>query len=129
LFNYLLLKAESLRASFRKLPFRSDGGLVPDEIAMQTKTEPAEKPAELEARILEILRVASQLQRGDLRRDALAEVTRLRRRAIELHRCKAAELGAARISQRGNDHLRRRWGSEGTGQIPQSASDGQEPPA
>ena len=47
---------------------------------------------ELEARILQILRVASKVPPGALRRDALVEVSNLRRRAIELHRRTAEEL-------------------------------------
>ena len=121
LLHYLALKAESLRASLRKLPFRLDAGsLVPDEIAMQTETEPAEKPAALEARVLEILRVASKLQPGPLRRDALAEVMRLRRRAIELHGRKAAEL-AVRIGPRTDNRPRHRWGSGASSHSAQSA--------
>jgi hypothetical protein len=112
LLHYIASKAESLRASLRKLPFRSDAGsLVPDEVPLKIEAEPEEKPAELEARVLQILRVAAQLQPGPLRRDALAEVTRLRRRAIELHRRKAAEL-TARIGPHPESRTGHRWVSE-----------------
>ena len=86
------------------------GSLVPDEGAMKTEAEPdaAENPAALEARVLEILRVASQLQPGPLRRDALADVKRLRQRAVELHRRNAADLRARIVARRpnGRPHLR-----------------------
>ena len=105
LLEYLPLKAlaQSLKISFRKLPFMSDAGsVVPDEmVAMETQSEPItqENPNVLEARVLEILRVASKLPPGDLRRDALVEVTRLRQRAIELRRHTAADLKARIAAQ------------------------------
>jgi hypothetical protein len=89
--------AHSLRVSAAKLPFRSDAAtLVPDEVPMDTAAEPypLEDAAALEARVLDILRVASKVPPGPHRRDALAEVSRLRRRAIELRRRTAADLRA-----------------------------------
>ena len=99
--------ARGLRAGAAKLPFWSDAArLVPDEIAMETETETEtvplapESPAALEARVLQILRVASKVPPGPQRRDALAEVNRLRRRAIELHRRTAADLKAQLAASR-----------------------------
>jgi len=113
LLEYLPLKAlgQSLRASFRKLPFKSDAGsLVPDGGSMETEAEPnvADDPSALETRVMEILRLASQMQPGPLRRDALAEVKRLRQRAVELHRRNAADLRARIAARRpsGRPHLR-----------------------
>lgn len=97
--------ADGLRAGAAKLPFRSDAvGLVPDEIPMETAAEPlaAENPAALEARVLQILRAASKVPPGPLRRDALAEVNHLRQRAIELHRQTAADLKAQLAASRSN---------------------------
>lgn len=95
--------ARGLRAGAAKLPFWSDAArLVPDEMAMETETVPLapESPAALEARVLQILRVASKVPPGPQRRDALAEVNRLRRRAIELHRRTAADLKAQLAASR-----------------------------
>lgn len=63
---------------------------------METRSEPvaAEDPAALEARVLDILRAAHQIESGPMRRDALTEVGRLRQRAIELHRRNAVDLKA-----------------------------------
>jgi hypothetical protein len=91
---------------------------------MKIEAEPAEEPGELEARVLQILRVATQLEPGPLRRDALAEVTRLRRRAIELHRRRAAEL-ATRIGLRADNLHPRRVASEATAYSTMPAGDGQ----
>ena len=103
--------AQGLRASLRKLPYISGAGkLVPDK-AGPMNSEPdqvaAENPMALEARVLEILRVARQIEAGPLRRDALTEVGRLRKRAIELHRRNAAELRAQIAARRpgGPPHL------------------------
>ncbi len=129
LLEYLPLKAlaQSLRASFRKLPFKSDAGsLVPDEVPMQTEAEQvvAEVPAALEARVLEILRVASKMQPGPLRRDALVEVKRLRQRAIELHRRNAADLKARIAVRRPDGRPRLRSVSEASNTATPSANDG-----
>jgi hypothetical protein len=76
---------------------------------METQAEPApvEDPTALEARVLEILRVASKMPSGELRRDALAEVTRLRQHAIELRRRTAAKLKAQIAAKRPETHLHR----------------------
>jgi len=58
-----------------ELPFRSDAAaLVPDEVPMEPEDHPHadENPAALEARVLNILRVASRIPPGPQRRDALA---------------------------------------------------------
>ena len=89
--------AHGLRVSVARLPFRSDAAtLVPDEVPIESETGPhvAEDPAALEARVLEVLRVASKVPPGPQRRDALAEVGVLRRRAIALRRRTAADLRA-----------------------------------
>jgi hypothetical protein len=89
--------AHSLRVGAAKLPFRTDAvTLVPDEVPMDSAAEPhpAAAAAALEARVLDILRVASKVPPGPHRRDALAEVSRLRRRAIALRRRTAADLRA-----------------------------------
>jgi hypothetical protein len=110
LLDYLPFKAlaQGVRASIRKLPFKLDAGsLVPDEVPMKAaEADAAEDPAALDVRVLEILRVAAQLQPGPLRRDALEEVNRLRCRAIELHRRNAAglkvQIAAVRPNKRPN---------------------------
>ena len=63
---------------------------------MKIEAEPvgAEDPSVLEARVLQILQVATKMAPGALRRDALTEVSRLRQRAIELRRRNAADLRA-----------------------------------
>jgi hypothetical protein len=89
--------AQGLRAGAAKLPFRSDAAkLVPDDAPMESPAWPSagEGAAALEARILAILRAASKVPPGPQRRDALAEVNRLRQRAIELRRRTAADLRA-----------------------------------
>ena len=75
---------------------------------MEVEAQPlaAEKPAALEARVLEILRAASKVPPGLLRRDALAEVSDLRRRAIELHRRTAEDLKARLLAGRSNTAAR-----------------------
>ena len=103
LLKYFPLNAmAALSAGPTKLPFGTGAvTLVPDEVfPMDTEAQPVppDDPAALETRVLEILRVASQMPPGSLRRDALAEVNRLRQRAIELHRDRAAELRARRAS-------------------------------
>jgi hypothetical protein len=94
---------------------------------METQAEPvvAEDPAVLEARVLEILRLASKLQPGPLRRDALAEVKRLRLRAVELLRHNAADLKARIAVRRPDGRSRLRRISEAISQATPSASDGQ----
>ena len=97
--------ARGLRAGAAKLPFRSDAArLVPDEMPMERGAVPlaAESPAALEARVLQILRVASKVPPGPLRSEALAEVGHLRQRAIELHRRTAADLKAQLAASRSN---------------------------
>jgi len=71
-----------------------------------TRTEFVEQDeaSALRTRRLEILRVASQLPAGPLRRDALAEVNRLRLRSIELQRQAAAGL-KAQIAARTDQHV------------------------
>jgi hypothetical protein len=89
--------AQGLRAGAAKLPFRSDAAkLVPDEAPIESPAWPGvdQGPAELEARVLAILRAASKVPPGPQRSDALAEVNQLRQRAIELHRRTAANLRA-----------------------------------
>lgn len=87
--------AHGLRAGAAKFPFMSDAArLVPDEVPLEVEAQPlaAENPAALEARVLEILRAASKAPPGPQRSDALAEVSDLRQRAIELHRRTAEDL-------------------------------------
>jgi hypothetical protein len=101
--------ADGLRASAAKFPFRSAvARLVPDEIPMEpgAETLTTENPAALEARVLELLRAASKVPPGLLRRDALAEVSDLRRRAIELHRRTAEDLKAQLVAGRSNTAAR-----------------------
>jgi hypothetical protein len=98
--------AQGLRAGAAKFPFRSDApSLAPDVVPAEGEVEP-ESAAALEARVLEILRVASKVPPGALRRDALAEVSRLRRRAIELHRRTAEDLKAQRAVIRSEEATR-----------------------
>ena len=98
--------AQGLRAGAAKFPFRSDApSLAPDVVPAEDEVEP-ESAAALEARVLEILRVASKVPPGALRRDALAEVSRLRRRAIELHRRTAEDLKAQRAVIRSEEATR-----------------------
>jgi hypothetical protein len=105
LLQYLPLKAlaRSLRASFGKLPMASDAGsLAPDDaIPVEPDAErfAGEDAAALEARVTEIVRTASKVPPGPLRRDALAEANRIRKRAIELRRRADVEL-KARIAAR-----------------------------
>jgi hypothetical protein len=94
--------AHSLRASAARFPFKSDApNLAPDELPVE-ETPAAESAAALEARVLEILRVASKVPPGPLRRDALAKVSDLRQRAIELHRRTAEDLKAQLAASRSN---------------------------
>ena len=89
--------AHGWRVGAARLPFRSDAAaLVPDEVPMESDAGPqaAEDPAVLEARVLDILRLASKVPPGPQRRDALAEVNLLRQRAIALRRRTAADLRA-----------------------------------
>ena len=60
----------------------------------RTKFVEQDEASALRTRRLEILRLASQLPPGPLRRDALAEVNRLRLRTIELQHQAAAGLKA-----------------------------------
>lgn len=129
LLDYLPFKAlaQGVRASFRKLPFKSDAGsLVPDEVPMKAaELVAAEDPAALDARVLEILRVAAQLQPGPLKRDALEEVNRLRRRAIELHRRNAADLKARIAAVRPNKPPNLRSVGERASHVASPDNDGQ----
>ena len=63
-------------------------------------------PRQLEAHVLKTLRVVSELPQGQLRRDALSEVSRLRRRAIELRHRAAAEIKAQMAARHPRAHLR-----------------------
>jgi len=67
----------------------------------------SEDPRVLQARVLKILQVARELPRGALRRDALAEVSRLRLRSIQLQRRTAAELKVKIATRRGDADLKR----------------------
>ena len=72
---------------------------------MHANAEPeSEDPRALQARVLKILRLASELPQGSLRRDALEEVTRLRQRALELQRRAAADLRAQIAARRQAAH-------------------------
>jgi hypothetical protein len=76
---------------------------------MQTEVEPvdSEDPRALQERVLKILRVAGGLPQGPLRRDALAEVSRLRKRAIELQHRTAADIRAQIAARHPKPHLRK----------------------
>jgi len=75
---------------------------------MQTEVGPVESEdaRALQERVLNILRVAGELPQGQLRRDALAEVSHLRKRAIQLRRRTAADLKAQIAARRPKVHLR-----------------------
>ena len=98
--------AQGLRAGAAKFPFRSDApSLAPDVVPSEGEVAP-ESAAALEARILQILRVASKVPPGALRRDALAEVSNLRKRAIALHHRTAEGLKAQRAVLRSEETAR-----------------------
>lgn len=75
---------------------------------MQTDTEPVdlEDSRSLQERVLKILHVAGELPQGQLRRDALVEVSRLRKRAIELRRRTAADIKAQIAARHPKAHVR-----------------------
>ena len=91
-----MLPTSSLALSFGLLEDAqgSGGSLV------QTEPVDFEDPRALQEHVLKILRVAGELPQGQLRREALLEVSLLRKRAIELHRRTTADLKAKIAARR-----------------------------
>ena len=90
--------ARSLKTGFGKLPVIGSevASLAPNETTVADETAPfaGDDAAALEARVMQILRMASKAPPGPQRRDALADAGRARQKAIELRRRASAELKA-----------------------------------